>query len=242
MPCLSGRPRAGYAPGVTATQPAGSPEARAALRAGAAPGYRWGRHVALVAGFTAGGVWLASARLDGFGPGDGLVLGAMLIAINLGEYAAHRWQLHVRRFPRALYHRHVVEHHRFFAAAAMAVDAADDVRWVLFPPWALPLLVASILPFFLLLRLTAPAELGWLLLLAVIGYYGVYEVLHTLAHLPASHALAGLRPVRALTRHHRIHHDPALMRRWNFNFALPLGDWLCGTVHRARHDTDDPAR
>jgi sterol desaturase/sphingolipid hydroxylase (fatty acid hydroxylase superfamily) len=199
---------------------------------GAAPGYRWWRHVELVAAFTAGGLWLAAAGLDRFGVREWLVLGVMLVAINLGEYAAHRWQLHVRRFPRAVHHRHVVEHHCFFTAERMAVDTADDVRWVLFPPWALPLLVVSVLPFFLALGFAASAEAAWLLLLAVLAYYGVYEVLHTLAHLPASHALAGLGPVQALTRHHRLHHDPALMRRWNFNFAVPIGDWLFGTLRR----------
>lgn len=223
---------------MTATHPPGSPEARAALRAGAPADYRWSRHVALVTIFTLVGVWLAATQLAPLGAGDWLALGASLLAINLGEYAAHRWHLHVPRFPRAVYHRHVVEHHHFFTAVHMAVDDVEDVRWVLFPPWALPLLVVTILPYFLILRLTVSAQVGWLFVLTVIAYYGAYEVLHTLAHVPPTHPLGGLGPVRAVTRHHRIHHDPALMRGWNFNFVVPLGDWLFRTVHRGAHPSD----
>lgn len=223
---------------MTAAHPAGSPEARAALRAGAPADYRWWRHVALIAAFTAAGLGLAASRLDGFGLADVLGLGAIFVVINLGEYAAHRWHLHVPRFPRAVHHRHVVEHHRFFTATHMAVDGADDIRWVLFPYWALPLLVVSVLPYVVALRLAVSPHAGWLFVLGVVGYYGLYEVLHALAHLPSSHALAGVGAVRALARHHRIHHDPALMRRWNFNFAVPLGDRLFGTLHRGTHESD----
>jgi len=225
---------------VTATHPAGSAETRAALRAAAPAGYHWSRHVALVAAFTAAGLGLAGSRLGGFGMGDAAGVAAILVVINLGEYAAHRWHLHVPRFPRAVYHRHVAEHHRFFTATHMAVDTAEDVRWVLFPPWALPLLVVTILPYALVLRATVSADAGWLFVLTVIGYYGVYEALHAAAHLPSSHPLARLGAVRALARHHRIHHDPALMRHWNFNFAVPLGDRLFGTLHQGPHESDRP--
>ena len=88
------------------------------------------------------------------------------------------------------------------------------------------------LPIFLLLYAVLPANLAWLFLLAVVVYYGVYEVLHALAHIPDDHPVAGWRPVRALTHHHRVHHDPALMRRYNFNFAIPIFDALFGTTYR----------
>lgn len=35
--------------------------------------------------------------------------------------------------------------------------------------------------------------------------------------------------LRRLREHHRMHHVPALMAHHNFNVALPLFDWLCGT-------------
>jgi sterol desaturase/sphingolipid hydroxylase (fatty acid hydroxylase superfamily) len=39
--------------------------------------------------------------------------------------------------------------------------------------------------------------------------------------------------VRALRRHHAVHHDPELMQRWNFNVTVPLWDLVRGTIHRA---------
>jgi hypothetical protein len=187
--------------------------------------------VLLVAGFTATGVAVPLIRLGRFGPIELLALGGMVVAIVLGEWASHRWTMHRPRFPRAVYHRHVVEHHAFFTRDRMAIDGWADLRWVLFPPWALPLLVATVLPYCAALAWLVSTDLAWLLLLAVIGYYGVYEVVHVLAHLPTSSGRAG-RMVATVTRHHRVHHDPALMHSWNFNFVLPLGDWLFGTSWR----------
>jgi hypothetical protein len=207
-------------------------DTRTELRATAPAGYRWWRHVALVAAFVAAGLAGALSQLGSVGPLEGLWFAGMLLLTNLGEYAVHRRNLHVPRFPRAVYHRHVVEHHAFFTFERMAVDGWEDLRWVLFPPWALPLLVATVLPIFLAVWSLAPPNLAWLFLLAVVTYYGVYEFLHALAHLPAGHPLAGSRLVRAMTHHHRVHHDPTLMRRYNFNFAVPIFDWLFGTTYR----------
>lgn len=211
----------------------GAADPRTRLRQTVPARYRWWQHVALIAAFTAFGVAIPLARLDRMGPADVLALGAMLIAIVLGEWASHRWSMHVPRFPRAVYHRHVVEHHSFFTDTRMAIDAWPDLRWVLFPPWALPLLIASVLPFFVGLYVLSSPRLAWLLLLAVIGYYGVYEIAHVLAHVSPGTGPAG-RLVTAVMHHHRVHHDPALMRRWNFNFVVPLADWLFGTTWRPK--------
>lgn len=211
-------------------QPA-TAEARRRFRATTPPTYRWTRHVALVAAFAASGVALPLAFLGGVRPGEWSVLAAILLAIVLGEYASHRWSMHRPRFPRAVYHRHVVEHHAFFTEADMTIASWGDLRWVLFPPWALPLLVVTVAPLAAALwRLAGPRPAG-LLVLAVVAYYGVYEVVHVLAHVPPRDGRVG-RMIAAITRHHRVHHDPALMRRWNFNFVVPLGDWLCGTTWR----------
>lgn len=209
--------------------------ARTRLRRETPARYRWPRHVALVAAFTAVGLAVPLGMTLPLGAADGLALAVILLAIVLAEYAAHRWSLHRPRFPRAVYHRHVVEHHVFFTHIHMAVDDWADMRWVLFPPWALPLLVVTILPFFAGLWILGATRLAWLFLLAVIAYYGAYEITHAAAHLRVGDGPVG-RAVAALTRHHRVHHDPTLMHRWNFNFVLPLGDWLWGTTWRGARD------
>jgi len=206
---------------------------RARLRATTPASYRWWKHVLLIAAFTAAGLYLTLARLDGVSLSGGLFFAVSLLLLNFGEYASHRWSMHVLRIPWAVHHRHVVEHHAFFTHEQMGVDGVEDLRWVLFPPWALPLLVATVLPIFVGLWLLAPAGWAWLYLAAVVLYYGLYEVLHALAHLPIDHPIGGSRLVRALTHHHRVHHDPVLMDRWNFNFVVPLFDRLCRTTYAA---------
>lgn len=207
--------------------------ARARLRATTPASYHWWEHVLLIAAFTFAGLILTVSRVEGMPISAWLFLSASLVFLNFGEYASHRWSMHVLRRPWAVHHRHVVEHHAFFTDEAMSIDGIEDLRWVLFPPWALPLLVVSVLPFFLVLWAGAPAGWAWLYLLAVVLYYGIYEILHAVAHLPAGHSLARHPAVQAVVRHHRVHHDPTLMNRWNFNFALPLFDWLFGTTYRA---------
>ena len=199
------------------------------LRATTPTTYRWTRHVAMIAAFAAAGIAICLRALGGLHVSDAGFLAISFLLTNLGEYVAHRWPLHRPMFPRAVYERHVREHHAFFTYETMAVDAWPEIRWVLFPPWALPLLVATVVPLALLVGAIAGARDAWLFVLVVIAYYALYVVLHALAHLPADAPLARVRAVRALTHHHRVHHDLALMRRWNFNFAIPLFDVLLRT-------------
>jgi len=165
----------------------------------------------------------------------------MLLLANLGEFAVHVRLLHHPRFPNAAYRRHSA-HHSFFSYDAMAIDEARDLRWVLFPPWALPLMVLGLSPVFALLWSFAPTGSGWIFLLAAIVYYGVYEVFHALAHLPAHSFAAGWSWVRAITHHHRVHHDARWMLRYNFNFAIPIFDWAFGTLASSRRSVRPLAR
>jgi len=211
------------------------------LRASTPASYSWRQHVGLIVAFTLAATWLAIVQIEAAGAADAIFFLATLVFLNFGEYATHRWNMHVWRIPQAVHHRHVIEHHGFFTDETMGIDGIDDLRWVLFPPWALPLLVVSVLPYFLLLWWLAPTGWAWIFLLAVILYYGFYEVLHALAHVPASHPVGGHRLVRAITRHHRVHHAVGLMDHWNFNFVVPLFDALFGTTYRETPGPDATA-
>ncbi len=37
--------------------------------------------------------------------------------------------------------------------------------------------------------------------------------------------------VSLLRQHHSVHHNPALMSRWNFNITFPICDRIFGTIH-----------
>ena len=207
---------------------------RAELREHIPGWYRWWLHAALVAAFVFGGIAICLSQLESPGALEAGVFVAMLVFANFGEWAVHIRSLHKRVFPYAPFERHT-QHHAFFGYETMSVDGLQDMYWVIFPPWALPLMTVTMLPIFALLSWLVSPNIGWIFLLAVFVYYGTYEIFHSFAHLPETHATAGIPWVRAITHHHRVHHDPRLMKRWNFNFAIPIFD-------RAFHTLYDPAR
>lgn len=73
---------------------------------------------------------------------------------------------------------------------------------------------------------------GLLFFAVALTYYLAYEVLHLLAHLPASNALTRSPLLHRLLRHHRLHHAPGVMNKGNYNIVFPFGDWLFGTLRR----------
>lgn len=208
------------------------PACRARLRATTPLDYRWQRHVGLIAAFVLAGFVVTWEQLAPLGLTDWLWFVVFSVFLNFGEYATHRWSLHRRVFPKILYHRHVVEHHGFFTFDAMEISGIEDIRWVLFPWWALPLLLVTTLPMAWLLAAVASAQVAWIFLMAVTVYYGIYEILHTLAHLPDRYGWAAHPRIRALTYHHRVHHEPRLMHHYNFNFVVAPFDYLFGTTYQ----------
>ena len=207
------------------------PVTRAELRKQIPGWYRWWLHAGLIAAFCLGGIALCLWQLESPTIGEGLLFVGMLLLANFGEWAIHIRSLHRRVFPYAPFERHT-QHHAFFGYETMAVDRLADMYWVIFPPWALPLMTVMLVPIFLLISLFS-WNVAWIFLLAVFVYYGVYEIFHSFAHLPEGHPAAGIPWVRAITHHHRVHHDPRLMKRWNFNFAIPIFDRLFGTLYVA---------
>ena len=66
-------------------------------------------------------------------------------------------------------------------------------------------------------------------------YAASVETMHILFHCPGSWMRLPVmrsRGFQYLLEHHRAHHDPHLMTKWNFNIAFPLFDWAMGTMHQ----------
>jgi sterol desaturase/sphingolipid hydroxylase (fatty acid hydroxylase superfamily) len=167
---------------------------------------------------------------------DLLVLPATLVFGNWVEYTVHRYPLH-NIYPglRPVYEIHSLNHHRFYNYDAMAFESFRDFMMVLFPPWAPALVIAftSSVGFFLVRPLVS-ANAGHFFAAAGTAGLLFYEVLHALAHC-SDESFAGRLPlVQGVRRHHRLHHDLALMSRWNFNITFPWFDRLLGTEIRVR--------
>lgn len=174
-----------------------------------------------------------------------LAFGAGLFVLsNAAEWRLHRDVLHQRVKPFAYaYDRHTPQHHMVFVTEDMAMRSRREWKLVLMPSWGILILFLSLLPGAALIWFGIPFRLGSELdqhnlaavfLFVTMFYVVTYEWLHLAHHLPGGHPIARLGVFQALKRHHAIHHDPRLMRRFNFNVNLPLWDWVRGTSVRDR--------
>ncbi|MFO7563359.1 MAG: sterol desaturase family protein [Enhygromyxa sp.] len=198
--------------------------------------YRGWDHLLLTSAICLTIVGLALSRIERLEWLELLAVPVAWLIANLIEYGVHRGFQHRPRPPlELLYQRHTLEHHRFFTREVMAIDHARDFRATLFPIWiglcfTLPIAGAVALVAGWLLG----PDLGLLVHAALVFYYLIYEWAHLGAHMP-EHSLLGRMPGIAFARkHHGRHHDPRHFGI-NFNFAIPIGDWLFRTLERQRH-------
>ena len=204
---------------------------RETIRAERPASYRWWKHVALLASLSTATIVVCALNLHAVQRWEWVLFGGALLFANFGEYWLHRIPFHNPVVPDFQYWEHTMIHHAFFSYERMSVDDLNDLRWVMFAPWVMPILLVAPLPIFALLYHFVSPNVAWLYLMAVIVYYSIYEVTHALAHMPQDSALGGSWIVQRISHHHRVHHDPRLMRRYNFNFAIPLFDWIFGTKY-----------
>jgi hypothetical protein len=198
------------------------------------PRYHGWLHLATITGICFAAIGLAIARMTSFGALDLLIVPIAWVFANLVEYAAHRGPMHHLSvgFGR-LYKRHTSQHHRFFSHELMAVDDPRDFHVTLFPAWMSLFFVGLIgVPMALVVYWLLGHDIALLFYAAIVFYYLVYEWAHLGAHMPETSLIGRLPLIRFARSHHGLHHDPGKMRRANFNFAVPLGDWLFGTWER----------
>lgn len=159
-----------------------------------------------------------------------LGLAACLVK-NVLEYVVHRWPMHKRRpWSKSLFHRHSLVHHKHFSHVRMEMRDVSDLDHVL-PTGRTIFLSLVILGIFtsLLALVLGPSKAcfaGVALGLSAVSS----EIIHTLYHLPERHLQKAPRWFLWMREQHQTHHNPKLMRTYNFNVALPLGDWLFGTL------------
>src|SRR5262245_27356648 len=219
----------------------GTPAARERIVSGISPRYRGEMHflglLAEVALLMAAALWL----VRGVKRWEWLLVPAALVFGNGFEWLVHRGPLHHPWPPRLAYNRHTLTHHAAFSDRDMAVRSWRELRIVLFPLYALPLMELTVLPVFALVWWALGRNAAGLFAFASILYYLIYELLHLAYHLPAEHPVSRLRVVGWLRRHHQRHHDPREMTAGNFNVSIPLFDWLLGTRLRVGPLHRDPA-
>lgn len=219
--------------------------ARTAFRENRIPKHYSGRlHLATVVGFSLVVAAASIAMLDAVQPAEWLTVPLTFFYCNLAEYLGHRGPMHNKtRFLAGIFQRHTVEHHSFFTNEAICFDTPRDYRAVLFPP----ILLAFFFGFFAvpagaLLYYVVSPNVSFLFVLTAILYYLNYELLHFSYHVEPQSWLGRLPLIRRLRRNHVLHHDRALMTRFNFNITYPICDRLFDTLYREAERGSGPDR
>lgn len=202
-------------------------------------------HLAATTGIGVAAIVAGVMAIDAFRWRHLAVAALFLVLSNLVEWLAHKYLLHRRqRFLEPLYDQHVPRHHRFYVDGDMAVGTRREWRFVLMPARGVLAIAALAIPLALIVGALFGHDAGWVALMTVGSYATIYEVMHLCYHLPDTHPVRGIWPtrhlIRWLSRHHARHHDPRLMRTWNFNVTVPLWDFILGTNWWGRKAKQEP--
>ena len=148
-------------------------------------------------------------------------------------YLTHRYQQHQKiRFGKLVFEMHAVWHHGMFSDKQMNVDSLKDMNMVMLPFFIYVFVLGMIyLPAGYLVQLFFDSDIAWLLMFSITLHLIWYEIVHTLSHVENPPFL------KRLAQHHREHHNPKLMGKYNFGIATTVFDRVFGT----RYSTDSTA-
>ena len=205
---------------------------RATYRHQIAGWYNGWLHVAVifVAGFAI--VYVCGATLRDVALWEWLVVPAVFLTYQFGEYWAHRLWLHKpakNGALRELYKRHTLQHHQFFTDHEMRFADHLDWRVTFFPPFTMAAFVLLGLPSAAICGLLISPNVGWLVMAAVIGSYMWYELVHFCCHVDDNWFLLNCPLINTARRHHKAHHNHSVMMEVNMGIGTPIFDWVYGT-------------
>jgi hypothetical protein len=195
------------------------------------PTYSPRRHLAIPTAIGLGGIATAVVLLRDLRPAELLAVPVTLLAGFGFEWRVHKDLLHRRLWPlHILYDRHERLHHVIFTEDDMGLRGRHEMALVLLPTFAIVLVLGMLLPIGLGLAQLVSRNSVLLFIATSLGFFLTYEWLHLAYHLPID-TRVGRHPLIARLRAlHQRHHDPKLMKRWNFNVTVPLFDWLHRTL------------
>ena len=215
-----------------ATTEQGARERRRAEILKTIPGwYRPLVHLAIPSAIGVGVAATALAQLRGVTSTDLLAIPITLLVSFGFEWRAHKDVLH-KSAPGLglLYRRHELMHHVLYTYDDMAMRSPRELWLILMPAYAIGLVVLLVAPFAALVLYLAGTNAAMLMLATAMAFFLSYEWLHAAYHLPAQSFIGRLSLIRTLRELHRRHHDPRLMKRYNFNVTVPVFDVVHGTL------------
>jgi sterol desaturase/sphingolipid hydroxylase (fatty acid hydroxylase superfamily) len=216
-------------------EPVAAPRERVPFSRQAAvlPGWSLRGHLArtfvIAAGIAALGGWLAAGAAWWMW----LAVPAFWLVANVFEWAMHRYPMHRPLRPRVLYTNHALVHHRAFDGPDQEICSTHELSLVMMPWYTLLFVFATASPIAVVAGLVGGPALAGVFLLSAVSYFLLYELIHTLHHLPAATLRRSWwgrsRTLASMRRHHHHHHRLENMAKVNFNVTFAIADRLLGT-------------
>jgi hypothetical protein len=189
-------------------------------------------HIAIIYAMGAAAFYIYVGHIHDVTPLEWLTVPVTFLFTNLFEWAIHRYIMHRPvniKGLRAIYERHMLNHHQFFTDDEMRFRDHRDWRVTVFPPYALVVFILMSIPPAAILGTLFGSNVGWLVMCVTTGMYLIYEFMHFCCHVEESRFVRYCPFVNTLRRHHTAHHNPRLMMEVNMNLTFPITDWLFGT-------------
>lgn len=156
-----------------------------------------------------------------------LLFPVALLYAELALYAAHRYQQHNKiRFQQRIFEMHTIWHHGMFSDEKIHVESLKDMNMVILPFFVHGFVLGLIyLPLGFLISILFKTDAGWIFMFAITLHLVWYEFVHTLSHLKYPPFFT------RLAKHHKEHHNPKLMGKYNFGVTTTFFDRLFGTKY-----------
>ncbi|MFP5385806.1 MAG: sterol desaturase family protein [Bacteriovoracia bacterium] len=152
-----------------------------------------------------------------------------LVYATTFTYFLHRFLLH-RPVPGFRWaHKMHHWHHTFYKSSHMEYDSLNDVYMLLMPPWIQIFYYVVYLPALtFIVGMVFHDEVVFPFIFGLTFWYGLYELIHWIEHLPPDHVTMKIPFMRALRKHHVGHHSK-LSDKVNFGIVEPSWDYILGT-------------
>ncbi len=160
---------------------------------------------------------------------------------NLAVFIIHKYLLHREvRFFGFAYKIHSKWHHRFYTHEKIEWDSTKDWFIIFFPIDVILGFIVLVLPLIYFITTPILSENGVFIIMATSCFYFIsYEVMHFISHLSEKNILMKVPFFKFMRNYHRDHHNPSLMRDYNFNIVFPFFDLIFKTAYKENLDVSD---
>ncbi len=204
---------------------------REAYKANISPRYNGLVHVAVMYGVGIAAIYYCANHVQA-ATWEWFMAIPVFLAGNFVEWIMHRYVMH-RRIDvfalRAIYERHIRQHHQYFTDNESTIDTTREFRIVFFPWRVLITLGAVGATFGYIASLMINPNAGYVLFITMVAQYLIYETFHACCHVHENWFIRNMPFINTIRRHHVAHHNQGIMIKYNMNLTFPIADWFMGT-------------